>query len=100
MDAKTNVHELKEQVKKFCEDRDWNQYHKAKDLIYLNKIFSPSTDSKFINSIWRLCTFLNCLNRASTVYTSNIGNLITIWYEQAHTLIKLDWASSKIFQES
>src|SRR3989338_8185320 len=32
MDHKTNLHDLKEKVKKFCEDRDWDQYHNAKDL--------------------------------------------------------------------
>ncbi|MFH1248949.1 MAG: nucleotide pyrophosphohydrolase [archaeon] len=32
MDHKTNIQELKEKVKKFCEDRDWDQYHGAKDL--------------------------------------------------------------------
>lgn len=32
MDNETNIHELKENVKKFCEDRDWNQYHNAKEL--------------------------------------------------------------------
>jgi NTP pyrophosphatase (non-canonical NTP hydrolase) len=32
MDHKTNIHELKEKVKKFCEDRDWDQFHNAKDL--------------------------------------------------------------------
>jgi len=32
MDSKTNVHELKEKIRKFCEDRDWDQYHNAKDL--------------------------------------------------------------------
>lgn len=32
MDENTNIHELKEKIKKFCEDRDWNQYHGAKDL--------------------------------------------------------------------
>lgn len=32
MDHKTNIHELKEKIKKFCEDRDWDQYHNAKDL--------------------------------------------------------------------
>src|SRR3989344_7435965 len=32
MDSKTNIHELKEKVKKFCEDRDWDKYHNAKDL--------------------------------------------------------------------
>jgi NTP pyrophosphatase (non-canonical NTP hydrolase) len=32
MDDKTNVAQLKEMVKAFCEERDWNQYHNAKDL--------------------------------------------------------------------
>lgn len=32
MDHKTTVHELKEKFKKFCEDRDWDQFHNAKDL--------------------------------------------------------------------
>jgi NTP pyrophosphatase (non-canonical NTP hydrolase) len=32
MDHKTSVHELKEQIRKFCEERDWDQYHNAKDL--------------------------------------------------------------------
>ncbi|MBT4377123.1 nucleotide pyrophosphohydrolase [archaeon] len=32
MDHKTNIHELKEKVKEFCEVRDWDQYHNAKEL--------------------------------------------------------------------
>ena len=32
MDRKTSVHELKEKVKQFCEERDWDQFHGAKDL--------------------------------------------------------------------
>ncbi len=32
MDDKTNVTELKELVKTFCEERDWGQYHNAKEL--------------------------------------------------------------------
>ncbi len=32
MDNKTTVNKLKEKIKKFCEDRDWNQYHDAKNL--------------------------------------------------------------------
>ncbi len=32
MDDKTTIHELKVKIKKFCEDRDWDQYHGAKDL--------------------------------------------------------------------
>jgi len=32
MDNKTNISEMKEKIKRFCEDRDWDQYHNAKDL--------------------------------------------------------------------
>lgn len=32
MDSKTNIQELKDKVQKFCEDRDWDQFHGAKDL--------------------------------------------------------------------
>ncbi len=32
MDSKTTVKELKNQVQKFCEDRDWDQYHDPKEL--------------------------------------------------------------------
>ena len=32
MDSKTNVQDLKESVKEFCEKRDWGKYHGAKDL--------------------------------------------------------------------
>lgn len=32
MDHKTNIKELKEKVKNFCEARDWDQFHGAKDL--------------------------------------------------------------------
>lgn len=32
MDSETTIQELKDAVKKFCEDRDWDQYHNAKDL--------------------------------------------------------------------
>jgi len=31
-DSVTTVSELKDLVRKFCEDRDWDQYHNAKDL--------------------------------------------------------------------
>lgn len=31
-DKTTKIDELKETVKKFCEDRDWNQFHNAKEL--------------------------------------------------------------------
>lgn len=32
MDHKTNIKELKDQIQRFCEERDWDQYHNAKDL--------------------------------------------------------------------
>jgi len=32
MDSKTNIAELKEKVRKFCEERDWGQFHGAKEL--------------------------------------------------------------------
>ncbi len=32
MDEKTTIDELKKQVKRFCDLRDWDQYHNAKDL--------------------------------------------------------------------
>jgi NTP pyrophosphatase (non-canonical NTP hydrolase) len=32
MDSKTNIQELKDLVREFCEERDWDQYHNAKDL--------------------------------------------------------------------
>lgn len=31
-DQERKIHELKELIKKFCEDRDWDQFHNAKDL--------------------------------------------------------------------
>mgnify|MGYP000523212572 CR=1 FL=1 len=32
MDHETTVSELKEKVRQFCEERDWDQYHNAKEL--------------------------------------------------------------------
>lgn len=32
MDQDTNIQELKELVRAFCERRDWDKYHNAKDL--------------------------------------------------------------------
>ena len=32
MDKKTTVEDLKNKVKKFCEDRDWDQFHSPKEL--------------------------------------------------------------------
>jgi len=33
MDSTTNIEELKLLVKTFCEERNWDQYHNAKDLV-------------------------------------------------------------------
>lgn len=32
MDDKLTIRELKDKVRKFCEDRDWDKYHNPKDL--------------------------------------------------------------------
>ena len=32
MDSETKVHELKEKIKAFCEQRNWNEVHTAKEL--------------------------------------------------------------------
>ena len=32
MDSKVTIQELKERAKKFCDERDWEQFHNAKDL--------------------------------------------------------------------
>ena len=32
LDSDTTIGELKEVVKKYCEDRDWDQYHSPKEL--------------------------------------------------------------------
>jgi NTP pyrophosphatase (non-canonical NTP hydrolase) len=32
MDDKTTIKQLKKLVKEFCEEREWDQYHNAKDL--------------------------------------------------------------------
>ncbi len=32
MDHNTNIQELKQKVKDFCDERDWDQYHNAKEL--------------------------------------------------------------------
>lgn len=32
MDNHTTIEQLKEEVRKFCEERDWDQFHQPKDL--------------------------------------------------------------------
>ena len=31
-DNETKLHELKDKIQQFCEERDWDQFHNAKDL--------------------------------------------------------------------
>ena len=31
-DEETKIHELKKKVKEFCDERDWAQFHNAKEL--------------------------------------------------------------------
>ena len=31
-DCERKIHELKEKVKEFCDERDWDQFHNAKEL--------------------------------------------------------------------
>ena len=31
-DNETKIHEIKDFIKKYCEDRDWDQFHGAKEL--------------------------------------------------------------------
>lgn len=39
-DSKTNINELKQMVQKFCEDRDWDQFHNPKELSIMISIES------------------------------------------------------------
>jgi NTP pyrophosphatase (non-canonical NTP hydrolase) len=32
MDKEIKIHELKDKIKKLCDERDWDQFHGAKDL--------------------------------------------------------------------
>lgn len=48
MDNKINIEQLKELVKKFCDDRDWEQFHNPKDLA-----IGLSTESNELLSLFR-----------------------------------------------
>ena len=48
MDNKTNIEELKNIVKKFCDDRDWEQFHNPKDLA-----IGLSTEANELLSLFR-----------------------------------------------
>ncbi|MBI2670387.1 nucleotide pyrophosphohydrolase [Candidatus Woesearchaeota archaeon] len=32
MDDKTSIQQLKDKIKKYCDERDWDQFHNAKEL--------------------------------------------------------------------
>ncbi|OCB00125.1 nucleotide pyrophosphohydrolase [Clostridium beijerinckii] len=48
MDSENNINELKESVKKFCDDRDWEQFHNPKDLT-----IGISTEANELLSLFR-----------------------------------------------
>lgn len=48
MDSKTNILELKQLVKQFCDDRDWEQFHNPKDLT-----IGISTEANELLSLFR-----------------------------------------------
>lgn len=51
MDNNITVEELKEKVQKFCEDRDWDQFHNPKDLA-----IGISTEANELLDIFRFQT--------------------------------------------
>lgn len=48
MDNKINIEDLKKLVKKFCDDRDWEQFHNPKDLA-----IGISTEANELLSLFR-----------------------------------------------
>ena len=48
LDNKINIEQLKELVKNFCDDRDWEQFHNPKDLA-----IGLSTESNELLSLFR-----------------------------------------------
>ena len=48
LDTKINIEELKNTVKKFCNDRDWEQFHNPKDLT-----IGISTEANELLSLFR-----------------------------------------------
>lgn len=51
MDESTTIASLKEAVKKFCEDRDWDQFHGLKDLA-----IGTSTEANELLELFRFKT--------------------------------------------
>jgi len=50
-DENTSVQELKLQIQKFCEDRDWDQFHNPKDLA-----IGISTEAYEVSDIFRFAS--------------------------------------------
>ncbi|ALP91039.1 nucleotide pyrophosphohydrolase [Clostridium butyricum] len=48
MDNKANIQELKDIIKQFCDDRDWEQFHNPKDLA-----IGLSTEANELLSLFR-----------------------------------------------
>lgn len=48
MDSENSINELKEIVKKFCDNRDWDQFHNPKDLT-----IGISTEANELLSLFR-----------------------------------------------
>ena len=48
MDNKTTIFDLEQRIKKFCEERDWNQFHNPKDLA-----IGISTEANELLSLFR-----------------------------------------------
>jgi dCTP diphosphatase len=46
-DKTTNVHDLKERMRRFCEERDWDQFHHPKDLLLMLLIESGELAEHF-----------------------------------------------------
>ncbi len=51
MDNKTTIEDIKKQIKSFCDERDWDQYHNAKDLA-----IGVSTEANELLDIFRFKT--------------------------------------------
>lgn len=51
MDNKTTIYDLKQKIKYFCEERDWDQFHNPKDLA-----IGISTEANELLDIFRFKT--------------------------------------------
>ena len=51
MDNKTTIFDLEQRIKKFCEERDWDQFHNPKDLA-----IGISTEANELLDIFRFKT--------------------------------------------